>query len=92
MPMPNALNVPGFWQNETSGVLRPVITAYLNGKRLSAHDLRIMREYLLQWIDAPVWAVDEDIQELRRSVRQIHNQKDIDDWLDAAISAGIDPL
>ena len=85
-------NEPRFWMNETSGVLAPVIEAYLNGGILSAHQLAIMRAYLHQWIDAPVWKADGDLEALRLSVDGIATRADLDRWLDKAVDLGIDPL
>jgi hypothetical protein len=42
--------------HEQSGVLRPVIEKYLNGKILDAEEIGIMRAYLLQWILSPAWS------------------------------------
>ena len=39
-------HVPGYWMNETSGQLRPVIENYLTGGRMSARDIAVMRNYL----------------------------------------------
>ena len=30
---------PGFWMNETSGVLRPAVLAFLNGGPMTAPDI-----------------------------------------------------
>lgn len=43
-------DVPGFWMNETSGVLAPVVRAYLSGARLGERPVAVMRAYLRQWV------------------------------------------
>jgi hypothetical protein len=83
---------PHFWMHETSGVLAPVIEAYLQGRDLTPSQLAIMRLYLHQWIDAPVWSADGDIEALRQSVDQIATRADLERWLDKALDLGIDPL
>lgn len=47
--------IPGYWMNETSGVLRPAIEAYLAGGPLAAEHVGAMRAYLRQWIFATAW-------------------------------------
>lgn len=86
---------PGYWRNETSGVLIPVVEAYINGKPLDAGQIATMRAYLRQWIMAPAWDMGEptpELQELRRSVDLLITQKAIDDWLWRALDIEIDPL
>jgi len=83
------MNVPGYWMNETSGVLRPVVEAYLKGGNLNPEQIVTMRAYLRQWIMAPAW---RGVENLRRSVDNIRTQADLDHWLDRALNEGIDPF
>jgi hypothetical protein len=85
------VNGPGFWMNEQSGVLAPVVKAYLKGDPLSLADVGTMRAYLRQWINAPVWH-GEPIEGLRRQIDTIFSREDIDAWLEGALDEGIDPL
>jgi hypothetical protein len=82
---------PGFWMYEQSGVLRPVVEAYLEGRHLTARDVAVMRDYLRQWIAAPLYR-GEDVDALRASVDGIMSRADLERWLDRAIDAGVDPL
>lgn len=86
-----AFGEPGFWMNETTGVLAPVVTAYLNRATLTEDQVRIMKAYLAQWIGADVW-MGPEIDELRRLAAAIDNEKAIDDWILKAIDSGLDPL
>jgi hypothetical protein len=82
---------PGYWRNETSGVLRPAIVAYLEGDELAPAEIAAIRAYLRQWIMAPGWdgpAVDE----LRRQVDELTSRQAIKAWLHHALNEGIDPL
>ena len=81
--------VPGFWMNEATGQLRPVIEAYLTGQHMTARDISIMRVYLRQWINDGDW---RDVDLLRIKVDEIADRHDIARWLDRALDAGIDPL
>lgn len=82
---------PGFWMYECSGVLVPVVHAYLRGDYLSPIMVGIMRAYLRQWINAPGFRGDE-VDALRRDVDSIMTRNDVAAWLDHAIDAGVDPL
>lgn len=83
--------MPGYWMHETSGVLRPVVTAYLEGKPLTTYQVSLMRNYLRQWIEHPEW-MGENIDLLRATVGSLRNRRDIENWLEVAERAGIDPL
>jgi hypothetical protein len=83
--------LPGFWMNETSGVLRPAVEAYLQGDEITPAEIAAMRAYLRQWIEGDGFQ-GEDIEELRRQVDGLTDRQSITAWLDKAIDAGIDPL
>jgi hypothetical protein len=82
---------PGYWMNETSGVLRPAIVAYLEGDELTPAEIAAIRAYLRQWIMAPAWA-GPAVEELRREVDELTSRQAIKAWLDHALNEGIDPL
>lgn len=83
--------IPAYWMNETSGVLRPVIMAYLHGEPLSADQIITMCAYLRLWINAPAWR-GPNIEALRGRVASLQSRADIKRWLDDALREGIDPL
>jgi hypothetical protein len=83
--------IPGYWMHEQSGLLRPVILAYLEGAELAPEEMALMRAYLRQWIDHPVWQ-GTDIDQLRATVGSLTTRHDISRWLDVAERNGIDPL
>jgi len=86
---------PGFWRNEVSGVLRPVVEAYIDCKALDARGIATMRAYLRQWINAPAWDMGEPTEELRRlraRVELLQTQAEIAQWIWEAMEIGIDPL
>jgi hypothetical protein len=85
-----APNYPKHWRYETSGVLRPVIDAYLRGHELTTHQVSSMRAYLRQWIQSPAWFGDNS--DLKRSVEAIQTVADIQAWVKAAVRRGMDPL
>ena len=86
------MTVPGYWMNETSGVLRPAIEAYLNGTEMTPEQILAMRAYLRQWIVAGDWAGGPVLGRLRKTVETITSERDVDRWLRLADLVGIDPL
>jgi hypothetical protein len=86
------MNGPGFWMYETSGTLRPAVEAYLYNRPMTTGQITKMRQYLAQWINAPVWSDGPDIDHLREGIDGLTTREAIRDWLDAAEDVGIDPL
>ena len=91
---------PGYWPNEQSGVLSPVVKKYLKGGPLSPNELGIMRAYLRQWVGSPVWDgnphADADsraeLNALRGAISQITDQARLEEWFQKALGVGMDPL
>ena len=82
---------PGYWPHETSGVLRPVIIAYLNGEDLTPGQCATMQAYLRQWIEPSVWH-GETVTWLRDALDGLTSRRAIEVWLARALAIGIDPL
>lgn len=85
------MNAPGYWMNERSGVLRPAVEAYLNGKPMTDEQIAAMRAYLRQWIDAPCWK-GPAVAFLRATIHCLTSRHNIVAWLAIAEEEGIDPL
>ena len=88
---PEDPRAPKYWRTETSGVLIPLMETYLAGEPLDQKQVITMRAYLRQWIYSPVW-IGQKIDTLRRRIDLIETNKDVRDWLELALDAGIDPL
>jgi len=90
------MSAPGYWMNEASGVLRPVVEKYILGGDLDAQEVATMRAYLRQWIMSPAWDMNphgsDELQGLRDMIDSLHSTAQIHTWLDRALDAGIDPL
>lgn len=80
---------PGYWMNETSGVLRPVIEAYLNGRSMTPEQFHIMRVYLRQWMENGPW---QGVEGLTARIDGLTDRKALSRWLNDALDVGIDPL
>lgn len=90
---PDHPDAPKYWMLEIGDQLRPAIMRYLENEPLEAGDVDIIRAYLRQWIDSPVWnAEGEEVDDLRRKVREIRTRSDVCDWIEDALDLGIDPL
>jgi hypothetical protein len=83
--------VPGYWMNETSGVLRPAIEAYLNGGAMTDEQIAAVRAYLRQWVAADRQPSDA-LDRLRAGVNTLVTRKKIEAWLNDALALNIDPL
>lgn len=93
---PDHPQAPKYWEYETGGQLAPAIQRYLENQPEQLADVALIRAYLRQWIDSPVWDAPADtkgtLAELRRTVRLLKTRKHIRDWLNCALDIGIDPL
>ena len=89
--------------NETGGKLAPAIKRLIDDELLSDDDILLIRAYLRQWIDSPVWDMNPDgsaqsaearrlLGELRIRARTIKNRLEIDQWIGVAVEFGMDPL
>jgi len=89
---PDHHDAPKYWMYETSGVLKPAVQAYVKGKRLSAHEISLLKAYLWQWVQSPVWAPSGSLEGLRLRVAAITNQEDVHASIAVAVKLGMDPL
>ena len=103
MPAPLPLShplAPRCWRDETLGALAAAIEHYLTYGAMTVRDVALIRAYLVQWIDSPVWDMNPDHSEesrrvlalLRSDARRIADAKCITAWLMRAMEQGIDPL
>ncbi len=83
--------MPGFWRNETTGVLAPAVHAFLAQVPMTGVQIAAMRAYFRQWIAAPGF-VGEKVEILRAAVDRLTTQEALDAWYGWAIDAGVDPL
>lgn len=95
---PDHPQAPKYWMYEIGGKLRPAMKRYLSDETSEPGDVDLIRAYLRQWIDSPVWndgADDEtrsDLARLRAEVATLRSNGDITRWVEDAVDMGIDPL
>jgi hypothetical protein len=91
---PDHPQAPKYWMKEIGGQLYPAIRRYLENRPEGPFDVSLIRDYLRQWIDSPVWDSDDEtgLNDLRRTVRLIKTRDHITSWLQCALDLNIDPL
>lgn len=82
--------MPLYWQNETTGVLRPAIEAYLFGHDLTQAHIGALRAYFRIWCGP--YPQSEHMRVLIEAIDGIQNRRSLEAWLDSALLLGIDPL
>lgn len=100
LPLPGSPQAPKYWVDEVSGELMLAVQSYLNGREMTVREISLMRAYLRQWVDSPVWDMNphEDdagrqwLQELRQRVKAIASRRHIADCLWIMEERGMDPL
>jgi hypothetical protein len=55
LPAPDHPDAPKYWRYETSGDLARAVERFLNNEPMTPVDIGLMRLYLMQWVDSPVW-------------------------------------
>jgi len=81
-----------YWMHEKSGRMKSIVLGFLEGRPLDPADLRILKDYMLQWIAPPI-----SLPELNRTAfeKQINDAPDADELRKvnyALLQFGIDPF
>jgi hypothetical protein len=85
---PPVTEAPGYWMNETTGVLRPAVEAFLERGKLTGDAIAALRDYFRQWIASPVYA-GPAIEELRASVELLDTRRALGEWVRRAAEVGV---
>lgn len=93
-------DTPKYWMHETGGELRKAVEAYLKRHMMTPRQIALMRAYLRQWIQSPAWDQNPYATErsraalagLRDMIGSLVSRKQIERWIDRAVSEGLDPL
>ena len=73
---------------------------YIRGEELSLRDVWLVRDYLRQWVEAPVWEQNPhmtfqgqvELVKLRAKVLGAKTKEQIDSCIELATDMGMDPL
>ena len=100
LPPPGHPDAPKYWRHETGGRLAIAVENFLNNRLMTVRDVALVRAYLVQWIESPVWEMSPTFDEharaglavLRQRARRIGTVADIHHWIHDALAEGQDPL
>jgi hypothetical protein len=100
LPHPASSQAPKFWRYETGGELVPAMERYIRGESLQLRDVSLIRAYLRQWVEAPVWEMNPlrtlessiALGILRAKVAGASTKGHLDSCVQFAIELGMDPL
>jgi hypothetical protein len=81
----------GYSVNKASGILRPVVEAYLGGDELGETGLIALRQYLERSIPEQNWPCG-GVEGLRQRVERLDTREKLKEWLLDALELGISPL
>lgn len=89
--MVESYHIPRHWMNGGRDEIGPIVEDYIDGKRLSTHQVMLLRWYLISFmkgadLKGPI------IQTLREEVCYLREHHDADAWIKSATEAGVCPL
>jgi hypothetical protein len=100
LPAPDDPRAPKYWMHETGGELVPAIGRLMKGAPLAPRDIAVIRAYVRQWINSPVWDMNAHagaadaaaLAMLRQAVDGLTTAARINLWLAMADAEGMNPL
>ncbi len=79
---------PRYWMEEQTGALATAVETYMNGDRLSAEQLELIKLYLTQYIERVVLTADAQRQRLLSRIAKLRTNNDIETFADHASEYG----
>ena len=79
---------PRFWMEEQTGALSDAVDAYMNGEKLSAEHLELIKLYLTQYIERAVLAGDANRKLLLGKVAKLRATDEIEEFADELAEFG----
>lgn len=79
---------PRFWMEEQTGALSAAIDSYMDGSKLSAQELELIKIYLRQYIERAVLSDRGQRAQLVRRIDGLRSNQDIEDFADTAAEYG----
>jgi hypothetical protein len=83
---------PHYWMTEQTGQLAGAVESYLNGDKLAADALDLIKQYLNQYVERAVLTGDADRRALLRRVAGLRSQREIERLADELAEVGIEPF
>lgn len=94
--LPYPQGFPLYWGNEESGRLKEIMLLFLEHEPLDAHQLGLLKEYLVYHIYAPCWASSGGpsvyLENLKDQVTSALSVQDLYEYLEEAAKHCIDPI
>ena len=80
--------VPLFWMHEVSGGMKEIVMGFLGDKKLTEDHMKVLRWYLIQWIEKlPVFRPEDYKEKINNAT-----QKELSDYIGVLLDYGIDPF
>ncbi|HEX6291491.1 MAG TPA: hypothetical protein VFZ66_20075 [Herpetosiphonaceae bacterium] len=73
---------PRFWMEETTGALNEAVDAYMNGEKLSAEQIDLIRLYLRQYIERALLSGEANKKLLLSKIDKLKTTADVERYAD----------
>lgn len=73
---------PRFWMEETTGALNEAVDAYMNGEKITATQLDVIKLYLRQYIERAVLSSDANKKLLLSKIDKLKTTADVERYAD----------
>ncbi len=81
---------PHFWMTEQTGVLEETVDRYLNGEWLFPADVRLIKEYLRQYLERALLTGDAHRGKLLQQIEKLKTTKEIEEFADEVAGFGVE--
>ncbi|HEY0607034.1 MAG TPA: hypothetical protein VGD58_29210 [Herpetosiphonaceae bacterium] len=73
---------PRFWMEETTGALNDAVDTYMNGEKITAEQLDLIKLYLRQYIERAVLSSDANKKLLLSKIDKLKTTADVERYAD----------
>ncbi|MBV9788253.1 MAG: hypothetical protein JOZ51_08775 [Chloroflexi bacterium] len=73
---------PRFWMEETTGALNEAVDAYMNGEKISAEQLNVIKLYLRQYMERAMLSNDANKKLLLSKIDKLKTTADVERYAD----------
>jgi len=81
-----------YWMHERTGRMKNVVQGFLMGMPLDAEDLRILKDYMKQWIAPPIAMPDLNRMAFNEQIEAATDAATLRKVTHALLQFGIDPF
>jgi hypothetical protein len=87
VPLPKP---PHFWMTEQTGVLEAAVDRYLNGEKLLAPEVAVIKAYLLQYVERALLTGDAPRAKLLQQIATLKSTREIEEFADELAMYGVE--